>query len=127
MKRFILALTLSITTHVAAAQDAKFVAALKLPGTLDSLAQEMWIKVIGSKACRIEKDLPKADMDAIFRVMNSVDAEGVKTALVKAQAMVRGAPAPLKPGSLACKVVAQQIEVSKVTYEALAASARGSN
>ena len=59
MKRFVLALMLSITTDVAAAQDAKFVAALKHPGTLDSLAQEMWMKVIGSKACKIEKDLPK--------------------------------------------------------------------
>lgn len=127
MKRFVLAVMLSITTDVAAAQDAKFVAALKLPGTLDSLAQEMWMKVIGSKACKIEKDLPKADMDTIFHVMNAVDAEGVKIAQVRAQAMVRGSPAPLKPGSLACKVVAQQIEASKVIYETLAASARGSD
>ena len=127
MKRSVFALMLSLTTDVAVAQDAKFVAALKHPGTLDSLAQEMWMKVFGSKACKIEKDLPKADMDAIFRVMNAVDAEGVKTAQVKAQAMVLGAPAPLKPGSLACKIVAQQIEASKVTYETLAASARASN
>jgi hypothetical protein len=118
---------LSFTADATVAQEAKFVAALKLPGTLDSLAQEMWMKVIGSKACKIEKDLPKADMDAIFRVMNNVDAEGVKIAQARAQAMVRGSPAPLKPGSLACKVVAQQIEASKVIYETLAASARVSN
>lgn len=127
MKRFVLALMLSFTADVTVAQEAKFVAALKLPGTLDSLAQEMWMNVIGSKACKIEKDLAKADMDAIFRVMNTVDAEGVKIAQARAQAMVRGSPAPLKPGSLACKVVAQQIEASKVIYETLAASARGSN
>lgn len=95
MKRFVLAVMLSITTDVAAAQDAKFVAALKLPGTLDSLAQEMWMKVIGSKACKIEKDLPKSDMDTIFRVMNAVDAEGVSelAASIASHGLRRASPA----------------------------------
>ncbi len=85
------------------------------------------MKVIGSKACKIEKDLPKTDMDHNFscheRRRRGRGKDRPSESLGDGAWLSRSTQA----SSLACKVVAQQIEASKVIYETLATSARGSN
>lgn len=125
MRRLVLALLLvAATASTAFGQRAALVEMLKGPGAVDSLAQEIWMKVIGAKLCDIEKLLPRDDIAAIFEVLYSVDREGVTIAHEKAQMMIRGLSVSLKPGTIPCKVVAEKIEGARPTYRTLATAAR---
>jgi hypothetical protein len=124
MRRFALAVAILMAapSH-AIAQQPSFAETLTRLGAVESLSQEMWLKWIGAGVCRIERQLPSEDMIAIFVALKAVDAEAVSDGRLKAELMIRGMP-PLRPGSMACKVIADKIEEAKPTYSILATAAR---
>lgn len=100
------------------AEEQLFLNMLKGPGALDSLAQEIGMKIKGAVACRIQHLLPEGDIATIVGSMRKVDAQVVVVAFQKAELIVNGLR--LAPGSVACQVIAEQIEKAKPTYAQLA-------
>jgi hypothetical protein len=123
MRRWVAALVMSVFAGLpATAQEGYFAQLLKMPGSLDSLAQEVGMQISGAKACRIEHRLPSADIATIVAAMRKVDSAGVDAGFLKGAMIVRGLG--LRPGTAECRVVAQKVDEAARTYAKLAGAIR---
>ena len=47
-------------------------------GAVESLSNEIWMKIIGARLCNLEQRLPKDDIAVILKALNSVDGEALQ-------------------------------------------------